>query len=90
MYHVLTFYSTYQAIKFESIYKNSQINLTLMPVPREISSSCGIAAKITGMQIEGLAEVVHDSKEQGVEVEGVYLVRQADKKKHVEKLPLKN
>lgn len=87
MYHVLTFYSTYQAIKFESIYKNSQINITLMPVPREISSSCGIAAKITDLhKEEELKEVVQNSSKQGVEIEGLYFMQQKNKKNHVQKL----
>lgn len=44
-YCVITFYSTYMALQFERTAKKQDINTTLIPVPRQISSSCGLAGK---------------------------------------------
>ncbi|MGI6097080.1 MAG: DUF3343 domain-containing protein [Dethiobacteria bacterium] len=48
-YYVLTFENTSQAIKFEGLWGKMQPGegeRILIPVPRSISSSCGLAAKI--------------------------------------------
>lgn len=44
--YVITFPSVHHAIKFESVLKNSDLSFMLIPVPREISASCGVAAKV--------------------------------------------
>lgn len=45
-YCVFTFHITQHALLFEKLMKNSKIDIKLMPVPRQISSSCGTAAKV--------------------------------------------
>ncbi|KXZ40398.1 Protein of unknown function [Alkalithermobacter thermoalcaliphilus JW-YL-7 = DSM 7308] len=44
-YCVVSFHSTYHALRFEDVFKNTDINIKLMPIPRQISSSCGTAAQ---------------------------------------------
>lgn len=46
MLYIITFSSTYHALNFEKKFLNTNLTFTLRPVPREISSSCGIAAQI--------------------------------------------
>lgn len=87
MFYLITFYSTYHAIKFESIHKGSGINITLMPVLREISSSCGIAAKIINIDEDQLESILKKSAKYGTEIEGVYTVKQENRKNIVDELP---
>jgi hypothetical protein len=42
---IVTFYTQSGAFKFERLLKQEGISVTLMPVPRRLSSSCGIAAR---------------------------------------------
>lgn len=46
MDYTITFYTHSGAIKFERYIKGKNISVTLMPVPRKLSSNCGIAARI--------------------------------------------
>jgi hypothetical protein len=42
---VATFDNTHHALRFEKTLKENEIKLTIMPVPRELSASCGLAVK---------------------------------------------
>ncbi len=44
-YWIATFYCEYDALIFEKQLKARSIPVQLMPVPRALSSSCGIAAR---------------------------------------------
>lgn len=50
MEYIATFFTHSGAIRFEKFAKERGILVQLMPVPRKLSSSCGIAAR---MQHEG-------------------------------------
>ncbi|NLM06947.1 MAG: DUF3343 domain-containing protein [Tissierellia bacterium] len=45
MYYILTFDSTSNAIQAEAAFKKAEIPQKTIPVPREISSSCGLAIR---------------------------------------------
>ncbi|WP_249168587.1 DUF3343 domain-containing protein [Alkaliphilus sp. B6464] len=45
-YCVITFHSTYQALRFEKILKENNCEVRLIPVPRQVSTSCGTAGEI--------------------------------------------
>ncbi|NLV89276.1 MAG: DUF3343 domain-containing protein [Tissierellia bacterium] len=45
-YCVVTFHITQHALIFEKLMKEKEVDVKLMPVPRQVSSSCGTAAKI--------------------------------------------
>lgn len=45
-YCVVTFHVTQHALIFEKFMNNKGIPIKLMPVPRQVSSSCGTAAKV--------------------------------------------
>lgn len=46
MEYTVTFFTHSGAIRFENFMNEKGISVRLMPVPRKLSSSCGIAAKI--------------------------------------------
>ncbi len=60
----VTFYSHYGAIQFKRKMEARGVDVTLMPVPRFLSSSCGTCARLE----EGTAEDLPMD-----DVEGVYL-----------------
>lgn len=45
-YCVVTFHITQHALIFERLMNEKGIDIKLMPAPRQVSSSCGTAAKI--------------------------------------------
>lgn len=55
---VSTFDSTHHALKFEKTLKESGIKLIVMPVPREISASCGLAVKFSIEDFDKVKELV--------------------------------
>ena len=44
-YNITTFHSSHAALTFESLLKNNDIKIKIIPVPREISASCGLAGR---------------------------------------------
>ena len=67
----LTFYSTHLALRFEATVKKQKINARLIPVPRQISSSCGLAARF---ECEDLEEIKRVCQEENIEHENTYRV----------------
>ncbi len=47
MEYIATFYTHSGAIKYRRHLRGKKIDVELMPVPRELSSNCGIAASFT-------------------------------------------
>lgn len=45
-YTVFTFVSTHHALKAEQVLKQERLQGTIMPVPRELSSLCGLAIRV--------------------------------------------
>jgi len=43
--YIAVFFTHLGAIKFDRFCKQEKINCTLMPVPRALSTSCGVGAK---------------------------------------------
>jgi hypothetical protein len=68
---IITFTSTHNAIRFEHEFSNSGIQFDLIPVPREISASCGLAAIISPENAEKIASSCRSS---GVRFEAIYMV----------------
>lgn len=59
----VTFYSHYGAIQFKKTLEARGISVTLMPVPRFLSSSCGTCARVEGLLPEDVSME---------DIEGVY------------------
>ncbi len=66
---VVTFPSTYMALSAEKVVKTAGLEGKLIPVPRKISTSCGMALRLADRQLDQVLAVLHEA---GVETEGVY------------------
>ncbi|MGD9637550.1 MAG: DUF3343 domain-containing protein [Alphaproteobacteria bacterium] len=51
-YLIITFESNYLALKAEKELKQKQIKVEFIPVPREISSACGVCIKLQSKDTE--------------------------------------
>jgi hypothetical protein len=69
-YYIITFPSVHHAIKLESKFKGKTTSFLLIPVPREISSSCGVAAKICQTEIE---QIISFLEQEGLEYDCIYV-----------------
>jgi hypothetical protein len=67
---VVTFPSTHQALKCDRSFKSRIEGFQLMPVPRQISSSCGLAAKFKGFSLD---QLMSELAAANIEYEEVYL-----------------
>ena len=54
-YHVVLFRSVTEAIKAERILQEAGITVKTIPVPRHISSDCGVCLRFDGAQRDGVA-----------------------------------
>ena len=59
-YYLITFPSVHHAMAFEDTAKNGPLVFQLIPVPREISSSCGVAAKVQHITKEELLQLLRE------------------------------
>lgn len=75
---IFTFYSTHLALEFERELKNSEINVKITPVPRQISSSCGLSGRINEHDLEKVKEVCSDKE---IEYEDIYQIKGENFKK---------
>ena len=75
---ILTFYSTHLALEFERELKNNDLNVKITPVPRQISSSCGLSGRINEQDLEKVKEVCSDK---GIEYEDIYQIKGENFKK---------
>lgn len=75
-YCVMTFHSTYHALRFEKILKEKKINVRLMPVPRQVSTSCGTAGEFSCDERE---EILSICKELDIEIDQVHKIEKKSK-----------
>lgn len=69
-YFMITFPSVHHALRFESKMKETGISFQLVPVPREISSSCGVAARVDFVEEDTLVDTVDNLK---LEYDSIYI-----------------
>ena len=81
-YGYVTFHSVSDSLRFEKVLKETGLQIQLVPVPREISSSCGVAARFE----PELEEQVHRFvEEHNLEISGIHIIEQAEKKSLLER-----
>lgn len=68
---VATFDTTHNALRFEKTLKQNEIGITVMPVPREISASCGLAVKFGRQHIDKVKELTSSNE---IQVKGYYQI----------------
>ena len=76
-YCVVTFQVTQHALIFEKTMKKIQYPVKLMPVPRQVSSSCGTAAKVS---CEKKKEILDICEKNSLPIEGFYKIEHKKKK----------
>lgn len=69
---ILTFYSANGAMAVEKFCKTKGLPGRLLPVPREISASCGLAWAVPAEEKDRLSEIMKNFPE---EIEGAYQVK---------------
>ena len=68
-YGVVLFYSTNWAIKAEKVLQKAGLEVKLIPVPRHLSSDCGVALRFERADEEAVCRAL---KEAQVEIEGIH------------------
>ncbi len=85
-YCVVTFENTGQALAFEKTLKKCGYDIKLMPVPRQVSSSCGTSARVPCNKKE---EILSICNENHLEIDGFHkITKERDKSwflKHLKK-----
>lgn len=59
-YAVILVDSTSHAVRIEKILKARKIESRMIPVPRQISSDCGVCVRITQNQVEPALAVIRE------------------------------
>jgi hypothetical protein len=85
-FYLYTFESTHGAISTEKILK--PVGCTVMPVPRNISTSCGIAVRVEPSKYEESKKVFLRETELSPEEYHVYRIEEDKSTKHFEYKPV--
>ncbi len=85
-FYLYTFESTHGAISTEKILK--PVGCTVMPVPRNISTSCGIAVRVEPSKYEESKKVFLQETELSPEEYHVYHIEEDKSIKHFEYKPV--
>lgn len=60
-YIITTFYSTHLALKFENLLKENNLTVKIIPVPRQISASCGLAGRALSKDYDEILKLIEDT-----------------------------
>jgi len=82
-YSIFTFVATSQALKAERVLKDASADFLIMPTPREISTSCGLAVKVVPADQVYCHQLLISQK---VQVEAVYRITEKDGKTRSERV----
>jgi hypothetical protein len=70
-YCVVTFHVTQHALILEKTLIDKGLDVKLMPVPRQVSSSCGTAAKVS---CNNKSEIIQLCKDKNIPIDSFYKV----------------
>lgn len=70
-YAVIIVFSTNHAIRIEKLLQRAGLTCKMIPVPRQISSDCGVCVRIRQADIEAAKQTVEAAQ---VEIEGIYKI----------------
>ena len=70
-YSVVIFYSTSAAIRAESLTQKANLKIKLIPIPRHLSSDCGVCLRFNNEDKPKLEKILQDGK---VEYENIYKI----------------
>ncbi|WP_347560937.1 DUF3343 domain-containing protein [Clostridium sp. JN-1] len=69
-YYILTFENTHGAISGESILKDNNVEVAVMPTPTFITKSCGLSIRINEKYIDDVKQLIKNKK---IEVKKIYM-----------------
>lgn len=69
---IILFYTMTEVFKAEKALKRRGIEVKIVPVPRELSSDCGISVSIAAQEREQARQILDDA---GVEYSGIHQAR---------------
>jgi len=75
-YFMITFPTVHHALKFEAVFKETKTGVQLVPVPREISSSCGVAAKVFASNFKLVISSMENNR---LEYDAIYVYQASGK-----------
>ncbi len=70
-YSVVIFYSTSAAIRAESLAQKVNLKVKLIPVPRHLSSDCGICLQFNNEDQQSIKEILVERK---IEYDDIYQI----------------
>jgi hypothetical protein len=68
VFAVILVYSTSHAMRIEKLLKARGVACKMIPVPRQISSDCGVCIRITSAQAEAVRETIEKAR---IEIQGI-------------------
>lgn len=71
MSNIISFYTVSEVLKFERHLKEENIKVSLMPVPRSLSSSCGTCAKTDKKDLDKIKKII---EENNIEYDQIYSI----------------
>ena len=74
-FYVVSFDSTHHAIRAEKLFKESNLNVRMMPTPREITASCGLSIRFEESNLEEVEEII---AKEDLNVKGKYEMNRQD------------
>lgn len=77
-YYIAVFDSTHHALMFEKVIRDKGFKISIMPVPREITASCGLSARLDADEIDSIKAV---AEEENLKVAGYYRAETQNGKK---------
>lgn len=79
-FNLISFESTHMAIKSEKLLKEVDLDIRIIPVPREITSSCGLSLRINPIDYDKGIKILITNN---IEFSGCYLIKKIGFKKEV-------
>ena len=83
IFNLIAFNSTNNAIRAEKELKLNEIEVKVLPVPREITASCGLSIKIETEDLQKTMNILRDSN---IDVAGYYNVSKVGLNRKIEKI----
>lgn len=74
-FYVVSFDSTHHAIRAEKLFKDSNLNVRMMPTPREITASCGLSIRFEEANLKEVEEIISNEE---LAVKGKYEMNRQD------------
>lgn len=82
-FYVVSFDSTHHAIRAEKLFKEHNLNVRMMPTPREITASCGLSIRFEEADLKEVEGIISDEE---LAVKGKYEMNRTDGVRSAQKI----